>query len=1344
MEIDSERLIMNKKAILHAVQAGEISPEQAVKELQQIKEDGIMQQPNQQSSENRMQQAAVALYEVEPGVVQLTMQDRVNKNTFSYELVSGLMESFELIRINPNYKVVILTGYDSYFASGGTKEGLLSIYEGKNKFTDTNIYSLALDCKIPVIAAMQGHGIGAGWSMGMFCDLIVMSQESIYTSNYIKYGFTPGAGATLIFPEKLGISLSQEILYTGKKYHGSELKSMGVPFPVLSRKEVLPYAIRLAKTLAESPREALIALKDLMAESIRVKVALTYEKELKMHEKTFVNQPGVRERIQLLYGEASENNNEKSLGSTIHSEKDTAMPGNAKIPLQNQALENSIAIIGIAGQFPQSKTLAEFWNNVAQGSDCISEIPQTRWSIDEYYDPDPRVPGKTNCRYMGALEDVAKFDPLFFGISPPEAECMDPQQRLFLENCWSCIEDAGLIPSSLSGSRCGVFVGCTPSDYGQLLLEQGKGFNAQGFTGGASSILPARISYLLNLKGPCLAIDTACSSSLVAITEACNSLILQTSDLALAGGVSVMAGPSMHIQTSTSGMLSPDGRCFSFDDRANGIVPGEGVGVVLLKRLSDAVRDHDPIYGVMRGWGINQNGKTNGITAPSVNSQILLEKEVYQRFNIDPKTISLVEAHGTGTKLGDSMEVEALIESFQSFTQNKNYCALGSVKSNIGHLLSASGVSGVIKIVLALQHRMLPPTIHFEKLNEYISLDDTPFYINTKLQPWEVAAGTLRRACVNSFGFSGTNAHVVIEEYQGNTARPNPINTNDSRIIVLSAKSEEQLKVYAKSMQSYAEVHTNLNVADMAYTLQTGREAMDYRLAFVADSRETLLKVLEEFINGTSSPEIMSAQVIKGKNGKTQEDQGTKALLQTWIREQKLKEVAKLWVKGLNIDWNKLYVGAKPCRISLPTYPFAREHYWALESKPEFAAIAATSSEMMRHSVSVESLQEELAASLAEALFREPGDIGLDIRFIDMGMDSIVGVNWIQKINKRYGISIAVTKVYDYPTISEFSKFIEKELSEKKTDLTKFPVASPSQRWQFPELIHLNQSTQGQPVFWFHGGLGGIEIYQDIAQRFQRPFYGIQARGCMTDRLPLHGIQAMVAYYIHIIQAVQPEGPYDLGGYSLGGTLAYEATRQLQELGQVVNSIVMLDSIDPARMKKMAASQKNVILQTVNMALASTVMQEPEKLGQTLIHRDEVDLNLENEAFFEKMINLAQTRGLSKTEAQLASQIQQSVRVQQAYKLDDYTVWPLPDPNSVSCYYFRNKSGLFLGELEPYFLSANDEILVDKINYWEDWEQHLPVFKILDVDSSNHMMLLSEPKPLEAIVDFCEKLYTIT
>ncbi len=593
--------------------------------------------------------------------------------------------------------------------------------------------------------------------------------------------------------------------------------------------------------------------------------------------------------------------------------------------------QEGIAIIGMSGQFPKSKTLAEFWDNLAQGKDCISEIPTTRWSIDQYYDPDAITSGKIDCKWMGVLEDVDCFDPLFFNISPAEAALMDPQQRLFLENCWHCIEDSGISPAALSGSRCGVFAGCGPNEFGQFV--NGQELNAQALLGGAASILPARISYILNLKGPSLSIDTSCSSSLVAIGEACNSLQLQTCDLALAGGVSVLSGPNLHIMTTNAGMLSKDGRCFTFDERANGFVPGEGVGIILLKRLSDAIHDRDPIYGVIKGWGVNQDGKTNGITAPSVNSQISLEKEVYERFNINPETISLVEAHGTGTKLGDPIEVEALIESFQSYTRKKNYCALGSVKSNTGHLLAAAGIAGIIKVLLALRHRMLPPTINFETLNSHITLENSPFYINTEIRPWKIPEDATRRASVSSFGFSGTNAHLVIEEW---LAPPVGDSSYKTYIIVLSAKNKERLREVVKNLLDFTnhkilnQKSEILNLSDLAYTLQVGRKAMEERLALIVESVHELGEKLKGFMEGKEAIEELYRGQVKRNNESLTDftaDEDIAKTIDAWMAKGKYGKLLRLWVKGLNFDWNSLYGNSKPRRISLPAYPFAREHY---------------------------------------------------------------------------------------------------------------------------------------------------------------------------------------------------------------------------------------------------------------------------------------------------------------------------------------------------------------------------------------------------------------------------------
>jgi len=592
-----------------------------------------------------------------------------------------------------------------------------------------------------------------------------------------------------------------------------------------------------------------------------------------------------------------------------------------------------IAVIGMAGQFPQAKNLEEFWQNIAEGRNCITRVPSDRWDVNAHYQPGDAVAGKTNSQWVGALEEYDLFDPLFFNISPTEAEYMDPQQRLFLQACWHSIENAGYDARVLSGRKCGVFVGCAVGDYHQL--SRTHQLSAQGFTGGATSILAARISYFLNLQGACVSIDTACSSSLVAIAQACDSLNSGDSELALAGGVYVMAGPDMHIKTSQAGMLSPEGKCFTFDQRADGFVPGEGVGVVLLKRLADAQRDRDIIYGVIQGWGVNQDGKTNGITAPNPESQTRLEQDVYEKHEIDPANIQLIEAHGTGTKLGDPIEVEGLIASFKKYTQRRDYCALGSIKSNIGHCLTAAGVAGVIKLLLALKHKQLPPTINFERLNEHIDLTGSPFYVNTRLQEWEPKGVTKRQAAISSFGFSGTNAHVVVGEHLPPVEVQHPVSIvtqNTKTIIPLSARTVDQLRQKARDLLDFIRKEARpADLLEIAYTLQVGRAAMDERLGFVVSSVEQLADRLQAYVDGKQAIEdAYQGQVRRNKEALSlfSTDADLQQTVDKWIANRKLSKLVDLWVKGLELDWDKLYGDAKPQRISLPTYPFAKERYW--------------------------------------------------------------------------------------------------------------------------------------------------------------------------------------------------------------------------------------------------------------------------------------------------------------------------------------------------------------------------------------------------------------------------------
>ncbi|HKD15387.1 MAG TPA: beta-ketoacyl synthase N-terminal-like domain-containing protein [Candidatus Angelobacter sp.] len=604
-----------------------------------------------------------------------------------------------------------------------------------------------------------------------------------------------------------------------------------------------------------------------------------------------------------------------------------------------------IAVIGMSGRFPQAKNLDEFWQNIAQGRNCITQIPLSRWDVNQYHDPDSDRSDKINYKWLGVLDDVDCFDPLFFRISPQEAEYIDPQHRLFLQESYKAFEDAGYCTNTLSGKKCGVYLGMSAHEY-PLLLAQ-NGILTMPITSNSNAIAAGRIAYYLNLRGPAISIDTACSSSLVAIHLACQGLWSGETDMALAGGVTVWLNPATYVSMYQSGGMSAAGQCKTFDDSADGVVLSEGVGAVVLKRLKDAQADNDSIYGVIIGSGINQDGRTNGITAPSVISQAELERSVYEKYKIDPGTITYVETHGAGSVLGDPIELEALATAFKEKTSRKNYCALGSVKTNIGHTGAAAGVAGTIKALLSLRHRALAPVWNMTRENSHFDFKNSPFYVCREKQDWEVAPGSLRRAAVSSFGYSGTNAHLVIEEYMPPVGQPAPFSSNTSFIVPLSARAPEQLRQKARgllefirppqrghSTQESTMATKPLDLASVAYTLQVGREAMEERLGFVVNSIDQLAEKLNAYINGEKNIEgARLGRVESSSEGMAiiGRDEDMQEAIEKWIARNKLSKLLDLWIKGLNFDWNKLYGPVKPQRISLPAYPFARQRCWIPE-----------------------------------------------------------------------------------------------------------------------------------------------------------------------------------------------------------------------------------------------------------------------------------------------------------------------------------------------------------------------------------------------------------------------------
>ncbi|ALO44350.1 non-ribosomal peptide synthetase [Pseudoalteromonas phenolica] len=584
---------------------------------------------------------------------------------------------------------------------------------------------------------------------------------------------------------------------------------------------------------------------------------------------------------------------------------------------QATAHSGKIAIVGMSGQFGDADNLEEFWSMLAEKRTSVKA--QTRWDLSCLTENQ-----QSWSKYASLLNDISLFDAPFFSITPQEAMYMDPQQRLFLQEAYKALEDANMI-TKVAGQNVGVYLGCAQSDYAGLAEEDAP---AQVFWGTAGSVIPARVSYFLNLKGPALAIDTACSSSLVALHSACQALNNNEISSALVGGVATLCTPKFSIHAGKAGMLSPDGTCYTFDDRANGFVPGEGAGVLVLKKLEDAERDDDHIYGVILGSATNQDGTTSGITAPSSLSQEQLHRDIYTRFDIAPDSIQMIEAHGTGTKLGDPIEFQALTRAFRAHTDSNEFCALGSVKTNIGHCLTAAGVAGVIKALLAMKHRTIPASLHYEQGNSHINWHNTPFFVNQEAIAWQSDNGQKRRAAVSSFGFSGTNAHVVLEEYQPQSIKQQ--NTVSHPVIItLSAKSKESLNDKAHALKSWL---TRKNIQDsaltsLAFTLQSAREEMGYRMAFTASTIADVQDGLTQFINKARG-HYKQGEVKQGKEILSALDSSD---FMRWIEQGDLNKLLALWVVGADIDWPLLYAQQTPALLRLPTYPFAKTSFWLPE-----------------------------------------------------------------------------------------------------------------------------------------------------------------------------------------------------------------------------------------------------------------------------------------------------------------------------------------------------------------------------------------------------------------------------
>jgi polyketide synthase PksN len=1529
--------------------------------------------------------------------------------------------------------------------------------------------------------------------------------------------------------------------------------------------------------------------------------------------------------------------------------------------------DTRIAVVGMAGRFPGADDLDAFWQLLRQGRSAISTLPRDRgWHLSE-----------VAIKYGGFLSDVDRFDPLFFRIPPKEAQVLDPSVRLFLQEGWCAIEDAGIDPASLNGAVWGVYCGGR-GDYTLKIHEQ-TGLSPQA----TDSDIPGRLSYTLGLTGPCQSIDAGCASSLLAVATACDHLLLGRCKTALAGGVMIHSTTNLIRGAGHSGLLTSQQQCYALDRRADGMLPGEGVAAVVLKRLSQAVKDHDRIHGVIEGWGSNHNGKTNGIAAPSVQAQTALYRQVGQRFGIDSGQIDWVEANATGTLLGDRVEIEALSVALER--QKNARCVLGSVENNIGHAYQCSGMAHLLKVLLALRHSEIPATIHVDQAHE--ALQESPFFINHKPLPW-IRNERPRRAMLNSFGATGTNVHLLVGEgpdriKQMSVAQvPTPI--------VLSATTAQGLRRRCKTLADYVAQQEKIELRRLAANLALNRHHYRERCALVADAKASLQdglqtladrdEILGYVLNETGvagqwarryvnseeidwnglfsaserypltlpshpfegqrcwldDPEALAfiasnpqsttqtpfgvpeqiladlvelVQEITGYPAEAldvqaplsqygldslmlvrllaqvnerfdhtlqladlmeddsiaalarccaevrEEDRPTKhrppyepvhtdelALCAKWLLERfeqlpeshylirvaatipadkkslsrctqalsqlsmagvgvahggqnlyllahqsvdvlakwrLLKEQARQallqwfpvgvlitpvsqqqrrdlyysevlgrwgwnvqhiyrselrYLEPAQIDasltelgrrydllrstflslgetWGTVISGDNPLRLEqvaaehLPQFQQwiekQRSRLLAVAQQPLFTIYAARIEEFWHFGfVTHHALADAFTTTmlfhewmtihraLSQGATPEPSPraeqywqyvLGQwdrsgnppehNLRFWRKKFQKIPGVMRLpfledpntqglemglaaahlkrldktqsailERFNRAHGITftqlftaaIVLTlvegmgnkqaliqlinnqrdratllsapgnfthaillplKAQRESTVLDFLGTIKRQILEglryakvdfeelltlagidglegffaqrhdvvvdtadidtahlasseascyadhseeteavsmaqggaiatlffqivkvngvihiiasyRKAlfdvlemqqlvqlivDLTSALAASPRSTMEsvlsnfskrmallreqcerfsgsistekqsttditphtnrrtrppfFAECQRLNHKQTGRPVFWFHGGLGGVEAYRELAQAMPRPFYGIQAKGWMTEKSPLQGIEAMSAYYVHIIRTMQPRGPYDLGGYSMGGMIAYEVTRQLQEQGEVIDSIVMLDTYDVIDRVANPDFNKKAMLGVVNLAIQATHTQD-EAATARLVNTHELDCTADDQSFWQQLMALAKARGLDRSEEQLQVSIEQMTKFGHALENDHFTIRPLSDPRKVSCYYFRNKEGIFHGELKPYFtLPGSKTNFMDRMTYWSAWEANLPNIQIMDLAAKNHTTLLSEKHTTVQITEFCKQLY---
>jgi 3-oxoacyl-(acyl-carrier-protein) synthase/thioesterase domain-containing protein/acyl carrier protein len=817
----------------------------------------------------------------------------------------------------------------------------------------------------------------------------------------------------------------------------------------------------------------------------------------------------------------------------------------------------SIAIIGMGCRFPGAIDPESFWRMLCAGTDAISTIPADRWDAEALFDADPLAPGKINSKSGGFLDQVDQFDSEFFGIAPREADVMDPQQRLLLEVAWEALEDAGVAPASLAGSACGVFMGISSANYAALLHRNPAAVGAFTNSGGSPCIAANRISYALDLRGPSMAVDSACSSSLLAVHLACQSLLTGESSVALTGGANVILVPGPSISLAKARVLSPDGRCRVFDANANGFGRAEGAGVVVLKVLSRAIADGDPIHAVIRATASRQGGRSNGMMAPSRWGQEAVMRQAWRRAGVSPGDVQYVEAHSSGTAMGDASELNAMGAVLGEGRKSGNKCAIGSVKTNFGHLESASGIAGLIKVALMLKHRQLAPSLHFASPNPHVPFASLPLSVQTRLEPWPQAKNN-PVAGVSSSGYGGVNVHVAME------AAPDHIvsaNASGPQLFAISARTSAALRDLAARYVAHLKARPGERLADICFTAGAGRTHFAHRLAISVESPQEIARNLTAFLAGDNVAGIHVGIARRRGAGSTTVGEATPA-------GRDVSTLAARYVEGAPVNWVEHYKPGAATRISLPTYPFQRQRHWipaiagcdpssgaaALETTTCRAAIPVASGSPRQDQTAVHRDIVPPVTDTERALITiwqqvlGVKQLGSVDNFFELGGGSLMAIDVMAAIEQALGVRLEPRVLFDRPTVGQLAELLQ----------------SRSQQPAAPLLVPIRMGGSRPPIFLI--GPDHLFHYTRLARLIDadHPIYGLQPPYFEGFRRSGVTIEDMADAYMEALMRVCPAGECHLVGLCAGGVVAYEMAQRLVECGRRVGRLVLLDAPCPA------------------------------------------------------------------------------------------------------------------------------------------------------------------------------------